>query len=123
MATEVVLDNPGNLNITWRRGQDVPLKIQIKDSLGAIMDLTGATFSCVIKFEDSPTTVANVTPTMNLTTVTNPNDAFTFTLTPSQTYAMQAGAYRYDIYITLSGVRLAYVKGIVTVNETVTPYP
>jgi hypothetical protein len=100
------------------QGADFSAEIVVEDITGTVADLTGFTGAGQIRKTYSSSTAVNFG-----VTVTNAGGGvITVTLTNTQTNAMKAGRYVYDVEITKTsnGEKTRVVEGQVTINPGVT---
>jgi len=104
-------------NIFIDQGATFTTTLTINDSNGDALDLTG--YTAIAQLRKSPSsststdfTVAFVSP--------RTSGQLTISLTDTQTTALEAGRYNYDVLITdSSGTKTRVVEGIATVNPSV----
>ena len=104
-------------NIFIDQGATFSTTLTINDSTGSALDLTN--FTAIAQIRKSPSsststafTVAFVSP--------RTTGQITISLTPTQTTALEAGRYNYDVLITSgTNVKTRVVEGIATVNPSV----
>ena len=104
-------------NIFIDQGATFSKTITVKDTSGNALNLTG--FTSIAQIRKSPSsststrfTVAFVSP--------RSTGQITISLTPTQTTALEAGRYNYDVLITSgTNVKTRVVEGIATVNPSV----
>lgn len=83
--------------IKIRRGDTYTHLVTEYDSDGALDDLTGSTFLVQLRLdEDATSTIAQFTTVI----VDAANGEWEFSLTPTQTTALEAGTYFYDVQRT-----------------------
>jgi hypothetical protein len=100
------------------QGADFSAEIVVEDTTGTVADLTGFTGAGQIRKTYSSSTAVSFG-----VTVTNAGGGvITVTLTNTQTNAMKAGRYVYDVEITKTsnGEKTRVVEGQVTINPGVT---
>jgi len=103
-------------NIYIDQGTTFSLSLAVNDQSGDLKDLTGYTVAAQMRKSYSSTTSTNFTATVSL-----PEDGeVTISLTATQTSAIKAGRYVYDIEITGDGETLRVLEGIVVINPEVT---
>ena len=104
-------------NIFIDQGATFSETITVKDTSGNALNLTG--FTAIAQIRKSPSsstatsfTVAFVSP--------RSSGQITISLTDTQTTALEAGRYNYDVLITSgTSVKTRVVEGIATVNPAV----
>ena len=104
-------------NIFIDQGATFSKTITVKDTSGNALNLTG--FTAIAQIRKSPSsststafTVAFVSP--------RTTGQITISLTDTQTTALEAGRYNYDVLITSgTNVKTRVVEGIATVNPSV----
>jgi hypothetical protein len=105
-----------NYDMSWRQGDDVSYQLTLKDSLGVAMNLDGYTVRSQIRARaDADDYVAFSVA------YTRGSGIATLSLTDTQTAAMGAGTYRYDVeLVEPSGSVKGIMGGSVTVTEEIT---
>jgi len=104
-------------NIFIDQGADFTTTLTINDATGSALDLTG--YSAIAQIRKSPSSSTSVSFT---TAFVSPRSTgqITITLTDTQTTAIEAGRYNYDVLITSGGgVKTRVVEGTATVNPSV----
>jgi hypothetical protein len=104
-------------NIFIDQDADFTTTVTVNDSGGTALDLSGYTALAMIRKTYQSTTATTFTSTF-----ANPRTSgqITISLTDTQTAALEAGRYVYDMIITDSlGVKTRVVEGIATVNPSV----
>ena len=104
-------------NIFIDQGADFTTTVTVTDSNGDAVSLVGYSAAAQIRKSYSSSTSTAFT-----TSVSNASGGeITITLSDSQTAALEAGRYLYDVLITASGgAKTRVVEGQVTVNPSVT---
>jgi len=104
-------------NIFIDQGADFTTTVTVTDSNGDAVSLVGYSAAAQIRKSYSSSTSTAFT-----TSVSNASGGeITITLSDSQTSALEAGRYLYDVLITASGGdKTRVVEGQVTVNPSVT---
>lgn len=104
-------------NIFIDQGTDFSITVDVTDSAGNVLDLTGYSAAAQIrKTYSSSSTSATFTSSHN-----NAGGAVTLSLTDTQTTALDAGRYVYDLNITSAGgVTTRVVEGQAVVTPGVT---
>jgi len=104
-------------NIFIDQGADFTTTVTVTDSNGDAVSLVGYSAAAQIRKSYSSSTSTAFT-----TSVSNASGGeITITLSDSQTAALEAGRYLYDVLITASGGdKTRVVEGQVTVNPSVT---
>ena len=106
-------------NIFIDCGADYTTTVSVTDSSGAALDLTGYTAAAQIRktYESSSATVSFTAAFVSPRTT----GQITISLTGTQTAAVSAGRYVYDVLITSdASEKTRVVEGIVTFNPRVT---
>ena len=104
-------------NIFIDQGATFSTTLTINDSTGSALDLTN--YTAIAQIRKSP---SSSTSTAFTVAVVSPRSTgqITISLTPTQTTALEAGRYNYDVLITSgSSVKTRVVEGIATVNPAV----
>ena len=108
-------------NCTIDQGADWYVTFVYKDSAGTAIDLTGYTAAMMVR-----DTYANSTTVLSLTsssgiTITPLTGTLQVRATATQTAAIAAGSYVYDLEITSAGsIKTRLVQGKITVSPEVT---
>ena len=104
-------------NIFIDQGADFTTTVTVTDSNGDAVSLVGYSAAAQIRKSYSSSTSTAFT-----TSVSNASGGeITITLSDTQTAALEAGRYVYDVLITASGgTKTRVVEGQVTVNPSVT---
>ena len=104
-------------NIFIDQGADFTTTLTVTDSNGDALNLTNFTAAAMIR-----KTFLSSTATAFTATISNASSGeITISLTPTQTTALEAGRFVYDVLITASGgTKTRVVEGQVTVNPSVT---
>ncbi len=104
-------------NIFIDQGADFTTTVTVTDSNGDAVSLTGYSAAAQIRKSYSSSTSTAFT-----TSISNASGGeITITLSDTQTAALEAGRYLYDVLITASGGdKTRVVEGQVTVNPSVT---
>ena len=88
----------------------------INDANGSALDLTG--YTAIAQIRKSPSSSTSVSFTTAFAAWTT--GQITISLTDTQTTALEAGRYNYDVLITSGGgTKTRVVEGIATVNPSV----
>ena len=103
--------------ISIDQGADVAIQLHLADQDGSVKDLTGYSFAAKLKrtynSDSSDTTSFAIS-------LQQADGIATLALTNTQTDALKAGRYVYDLLITdSSGNKTRVVEGIATVNPSV----
>ncbi|NCW74272.1 MAG: hypothetical protein EBW06_06785 [Gammaproteobacteria bacterium] len=104
-------------NIFIDQDADFTTTVTVNDSGGTALDLSGYTALAMIRKTYQSTSATTFTSTF-----ANPRTSgqITISLTDTQTAALEAGRYVYDMVITDAlGVKTRVVEGIATVNPSV----
>jgi len=104
-------------NIFIDQGATFSTTLTINDSTGSALDLSN--YTAIAQIRKSPSSSTSVSFT---TTFVSPRTTgqITISLTDTQTSALEAGRYNYDVLITSgSSVKTRVVEGIATVNPAV----
>tara|TARA_B100001939_G_scaffold2589_1_gene2452 strand:+ start:710 stop:1042 length:333 start_codon:yes stop_codon:yes gene_type:complete len=104
-------------NIFIDQGADFTTTVTVTDSNGDAVSLAGYSAAAQIRKSYSSSTSTDFT-----TSISNASGGeITITLSDTQTAALEAGRYLYDVLITASGGdKTRVVEGQVTVNPSVT---
>ena len=104
-------------NIFIDQGADFTTTVTVTDSNGDAVSLVGYSAAAQIRKSYSSSTSTDFT-----TSISNASGGeITITLSDTQTSALEAGRYLYDVLITASGGdKTRVVEGQVTVNPSVT---
>jgi hypothetical protein len=104
-------------NLFLDQDADFTTTVTINDSAGSALDLTGYTALAMIRKTYQSTTATTFTSTF---VSPRTSGQITISLTDTQTAALEAGRYVYDMVITdSSGNKTRVVEGIATVNPSV----
>lgn len=104
-------------NLFIDQNADFTTTVTINDSNGSALDLTSYTALAMIRKTYQSTTATTFTSTFVSPRTTG---QITISLTDTQTAALEAGRYVYDLVITdASGNKTRVVEGIATVNPSV----
>lgn len=104
-------------NLFIDQDADFTTTVTINDSAGTALDLTGYTALAMIRKTYQSTTATTFTSTF---VSPRTSGQITISLTDTQTAALEAGRYVYDMVITdSSGNKTRVVEGIATVNPSV----
>ena len=104
-------------NIFIDQGATFTTTLTINDSHGSALDLTNYTAIAQIRKSPSSSTSTSFTVAFASDRTTG---QLTISLTDTQTTALEAGRYNYDVLITdSSGTKTRVVEGIATVNPSV----
>ena len=104
-------------NIFIDQGADFTTTLTINHSTGSALNLTN--FTAIAQIRKSPSSSTSVSFT---TAFVDPRTTgqITISLTDTQTTAIEAGRYNYDVLITSgTGTKTRVVEGIATVNPSV----
>ena len=104
-------------NIFIDQGATFTTTVTVTDSNGDAVNLSGYSVAAQIR-----KTFLSSTATAFTATISNASSGeITISLTPTQTAALEAGRFVYDVVITASGgTKTRVVEGQVTVNPSVT---
>ena len=104
-------------NLFIDQGADFTTTVTINDSTGSALDLTNYTALAMMRKSYASTTATTFTSTFASDRTTG---QITISLSDTQTAALEAGRYVYDLVITdASGTKTRVVEGIATVNPSV----
>ena len=104
---------PGTYNISLQRRADYSVTLQVKDSTGAAINLTGWTAAAQAWNQDRTTKYADFT----VTYTNRSTGTIAISLTSVQTATLPSEAY-YDVLLTNgSGLKEYYLEGIIYVSE------
>ena len=108
----------GKLDIVIEQGADFERTVQIKDKDGTVVDITGDTFNGDIRKRHNS---ATQTEDFSISIADAANGKITVSISNSQTSAMEAGEYVYDILWTPAFAKsIRLLEGIATVSPGVT---
>ena len=109
-------------NVLIDQGSTYTLALTYKDSSGAAINLTGYTAAMQIRDTvNSATTQLSLSSPSNGIVITAATGLITITITDTQTRALVANTYVYDLEITSgAGVVTRLIQGSVIVNAEVT---
>ena len=104
-------------NIFIDQGATFSTTLTINDSSGSALDLTN--YTAIAQIRKSPSSSTSTAFTLAFVSPRSTGQ-ITISLTPTQTTALEAGRYNYDVLITSgSSVKTRVVEGIATVNPAV----
>ena len=104
-------------NIFIDQGATFSKTITVKDTSGNALNLTG--FTAIAQIRKSPSSSTSVSFTVAFVSPRTTGQ-ITISLTATQTAALEAGRYNYDVLITSgASVKTRVVEGIATVNPSV----
>ena len=103
-------------NLYIDQGTTYSLSITLSDQFGDVKDLTEYTVAAQLRKSYYSSTSTNFTAEVSAPT----DGEITISLTATQTSALKAGRYVYDIEITSEVETLRVLEGIVVVNPEVT---
>jgi hypothetical protein len=104
-------------NLFIDQNADFTTTVTVNDSAGNALDLTGYTALAMIRKTYESTSATTFTSTFG---GPRTSGQITISLTDTQTAALEAGRYVYDMVITDAlGVKTRVVEGIATVNPSV----
>ena len=104
-------------NLFIDQDADFSTTVTVNDSTGSALDLTGYTASAMIRKSYKSTTSTSFTVAFESPRTTG---QVTLSLTDTQTGALSAGRYVYDlVIITSGGDKTRVVEGIVTIKPSV----
>ena len=104
-------------NIFIDQGADFSTTVTISDANGSALDLTGYTALAQVRKTYASSTATAFTADFAADRTTG---QITISLTDTQTTALEAGRYVYDLLVTnASGTKTRVVEGIATVNPSV----
>ena len=104
-------------NIFIDQGATFSKTITVKDTSGNALNLTG--FTAIAQIRKSPSSSTSTSFTVAFAS-DRTTGQLTISLTDTQTTALEAGRYNYDVLITdSSGTKTRVVEGIATVNPSV----
>ena len=104
-------------NIFIDQGATFTTTLTINDANGSALDLTG--YTAIAQIRKSPS--SSISDSFTATFVSpRTTGQITISLTDTQTTALEAGRYNYDVLITDSGgTKTRVVEGIATINPSV----
>ncbi len=106
--------------ICWGRGDSDPKGFIIQDSAGAVVDITGFTFTLTVDARKNPDDVTTQQFSLAGTITDGPNGAVSFTPTTTNTN-ITPGTYYYDIQQTdLSAAIKTLIKGRALIEQDLT---
>jgi hypothetical protein len=104
-------------NLFIDQDADFTTTVTINDSTGSALDLTNYTALAMVRKSYASTTATTFTSTFASDRTTG---QITISLSDTQTAALEAGRYVYDLVITdASGTKTRVIEGIATVNPSV----
>jgi hypothetical protein len=86
------------MDITWFRGDTLPLTIRVKDSTGVAVDITGSTFFLTVK-QNKEDLDANAVISENQATHDDPTNGVTSFTISNTAMTLSPGEYFYDIQV------------------------
>lgn len=104
-------------NLTIDQGSTFSLSIELSDELGNALNLTGYTIAAQLRKSYGSTSYTAFTTSAGNTPA---NGVLTLSLTSTQTSALRAGRYVYDIEIQNADGTTRVLEGIITVTPEVT---
>lgn len=110
---------PTACDITIIRGDTPPIAVNVTDTSGDAVDVTGATFLMTVDTSPEPANSDNNLFQVSGVITDAAAGAVLFALSAVNT-AQPAGEYYYDIQMTQSGVIRTLLKGAFTVNTDIT---
>ena len=104
-------------NIFIDQGATFTTTLTLNDSTGSALDLTN--FTAIAQIRKSPSSSTSTAFTVAFVSPRSTGQ-ITISLTDTQTAALEAGRYNYDVLITSgTNVKTRVVEGIATVNPSV----
>lgn len=107
-------------DFTLDQGSDWYLNITYKDSLGVPINLTGYTAALQFRLTPSDSTAALTLTSISGITITPLTGTLDIHATATQTAALAAGKYSYDLELNNGGVVTRIIQGTCTVSAEVT---
>jgi hypothetical protein len=102
-------------NLTIDQGSSFSTSIALTDNDGVALNLTGYTGAAQLRKHYTSSTAVTFTVTIDAL-----NGEVTLSLTATQTAALTAGRYVYDVELTIGSTVSRVIEGIVTVTPEVT---
>lgn len=115
MPNSVNLDISTRLDITCRKGDTFLLSITVKDSAGALKDISGYTFLMQVRPSDTDT----ATPILAIVPTGTSGGVLTATTTATLMAGVASGMYVYDLQATIGGSVHTWFHGLFVVNEDI----
>jgi len=136
MPNSLNLDVSKRVDITCRRGDTLTIDLDITDSNGDAMNLTGYTFKMEVRKSDTDdgTTISDASIILSTEDTGNSNNKqitvstpdasgnLTFSSVAANMKAAAAGIYVYDIESKNGATVQTWLHGLFTINEDVTVY-
>lgn len=109
-------------NILVDQGSTYTLAVTYKDSTGAAINLTGYTAAMQLRLDyDSATAVLSLSSPSNGIVITGASGLVSITMSATQTAALSADTFLYDLEITSpTSVKTRLIQGVVVVSAEVT---
>jgi hypothetical protein len=109
-------------NIAIDQGATYTLAITYKDSAGAAINLTNYTAAMQLRLSyDASTPVLSLSSPSNGIVITGASGLISITITDTQTAALAANTFFYDLEITSpTSVKTRLIQGVATVSPEVT---
>jgi len=102
-------------NLIIDQGSSFSTSIALTDNDGVALNLTGYTGAAQIRKHYTSSTAVTFTVTID-----EPNGEVLLSLTSTQTAAIAAGRYVYDVELTIGSLVSRVIEGIITVTPEVT---
>jgi hypothetical protein len=102
-------------NLIIDQGSSFSTSIALTDNDGVALNLTGYTGAAQIRKHYTSSTAVTFTVTIDV-----PNGEVLLSLTSTQTAAIAAGRYVYDVELTIGSLVSRVIEGIITVTPEVT---
>lgn len=110
----------GEYNYTIEQGATFSLSMQWKDDTGQVISLQGYTAKMQIRTKDFSKTLLKELSTANGKINIDVNNVININLSATDTTAMAAGIYNYDLELTSQALVVRLIEGEVTVSAEVT---
>ena len=109
-------------NILVDQGSTYTLAVTYKDSTGAAINLTGYTAAMQLRLDyDSATAALSLSSPSNGIVITGASGLVSITMSATQTAALSADTFLYDLEITSpTSVKTRLIQGVVVVSAEVT---
>jgi len=109
-------------NILVDQGSTYTLAVTYKDSTGTAINLTGYTAAMQLRLDyDSATAVLSLSSPSNGIVITGASGLVSITMSATQTAALSADTFLYDLEITSpTSVKTRLIQGVVVVSAEVT---
>ena len=105
--------SPGTYDMTIQRRSDHTVNGTLKDSNGTAINLTGYALASQVWDTGRSTKAADVTCTVTSAA----GGTFDWKLSSTQTAAMTAEEYKYDVRLTVGGLHEYWIEGTIYMSE------